>query len=144
MTKNKYSIGGFTLAEVLITLGIIGIVAAMTLPSLVGKYKEKQRVTQLKKAYSILNQAFLMAVKDYGTPDNWGLVQTVTGEVDEEGEQILDNSGSVKAMGILKKYIYCGWYSPCSRLDKLDRFMCKRPVRRLLGGFPFQKYENWR
>lgn len=105
MTKNKYSIGGFTLAEVLITLGIIGIVAAMTLPSLVGKYKEKQRVTQLKKAYSILNQAFLMAVKDYGTPDNWGLVQTVTGEVDEEGEQILDNSGSVKAMGILKKYI---------------------------------------
>ena len=99
---NKIKKSGFTLAEVLITLGIIGVVAAMTLPALVGKYKEKQRVTQLKKAYSILNQAFLMAIKDYGTPDNWGLVKTATGEVDEEGNQILDNSGSIKAMGILK------------------------------------------
>ena len=102
---NKIKKSGFTLAEVLITLGIIGVVAAMTLPALVGKYKEKQRVTQLQKAYSILNQAFLMAIKDYGTPDNWGLVKTATGEVDEEGNQILDNSGSIKAMGILKKYI---------------------------------------
>ena len=41
----------FTLAEVLITLGIIGIVAAMTLPTLIGKYQKKQTVTQLKKAY---------------------------------------------------------------------------------------------
>lgn len=102
---NRTKKSGFTLAEVLITLGIIGVVAAMTLPSLVGKYKEKQRVTQLKKAYSILNQAFLMAVKDYGTPDNWGLTKTNTGEVDEEGNAILDYSGATKAMGILKKYI---------------------------------------
>ncbi len=101
MKKKK----AFTLAEVLITLGIIGIVAAMTLPTLVQKYKEKQRVTQLKKAYSILNQAFTMAVNDYGTPDNWGLVVTETGEVDDEGEQILDHSGAMKAMSILKKYI---------------------------------------
>ncbi|MBP3923664.1 type II secretion system protein [bacterium] len=95
----------FTLAEVLITLGIIGIVAAMTLPSLVQKYKEKQRVTQLKKAYSVLNQAFLMAVNDYGTPDEWGLTVTNTGEVDEEGNAILDYSGSEKIAYILKKYI---------------------------------------
>ncbi len=39
----------FTLAEVLITLGIIGVVAAMTLPSLVGNYKKKVTVTRLKK-----------------------------------------------------------------------------------------------
>lgn len=48
---------GFTLAEVLITLGVIGVVAAMTMPSLVAHYKEKQTVVALKKFYSILEQA---------------------------------------------------------------------------------------
>ena len=48
----------FTLSEVLITLGIIGVVAAMTLPSLIGNYKKKQTVVQLQKVYSILSQAF--------------------------------------------------------------------------------------
>ena len=41
---------GFTLAEVLITLGIIGVVAALTLPSLITNYQKKQIVAQLKKA----------------------------------------------------------------------------------------------
>lgn len=47
----------FTLAEVLITLGIIGVVAAMTMPALISSYKEKQTVVALKKFYSILEQA---------------------------------------------------------------------------------------
>ena len=52
----------FTLAEVLITLGIIGIVAALTLPSLVANYKEKQLTTAWKKAYSdVANAALLMS-----------------------------------------------------------------------------------
>ena len=49
---------GFTLAEILITLGIIGIVAALTLPSVVNKYKEKQTVSQVLQAVSIFSQAF--------------------------------------------------------------------------------------
>lgn len=48
---------GFTLAEVLITLGIIGIVAAMTLPTLVNNYKKKTLHTQFLKAYSDMNNA---------------------------------------------------------------------------------------
>lgn len=52
----KFS-NGFTLAEVLITLGIIGIVAAMTMPSLVANYKKQETVTRLKKTYSIVQQA---------------------------------------------------------------------------------------
>ena len=40
----------FTLAEVLITLGIIGVVAALTIPSIVADYRNKQTATQLKYA----------------------------------------------------------------------------------------------
>ena len=47
---------GFTLAEVLITLGIIGVVAALTLPSLIQNYKEKATVTAVKESYSILRK----------------------------------------------------------------------------------------
>lgn len=55
----------FTLAEVLITLGIIGIVAALTIPSLIGKYREKQTVNAVKTAYSIFSQAYLRLTEDY-------------------------------------------------------------------------------
>lgn len=52
----------FTLAEVLITLGIIGVVAAMTMPSLIANYQEKQFVTAWKKVYSdVSNAALLMS-----------------------------------------------------------------------------------
>ena len=52
----------FTLAEVLITLGIIGIVAAMTIPTLIGKYQEKQFKVAYKKVYSELSRAFQEAL----------------------------------------------------------------------------------
>ena len=48
---------GFTLAEVLITLGIIGVVAAITIPTLVANYKEKVFVVSAKKTYSGLTNA---------------------------------------------------------------------------------------
>jgi prepilin-type N-terminal cleavage/methylation domain-containing protein len=50
----------FTLAEVLITLGIIGIVAALTMPSLVADYKKKVAITRLKKFYSVHMQSYNM------------------------------------------------------------------------------------
>ena len=48
----------FTLAEVLITLGIIGVVAAVTLPTLVANYQKTVWVNQLKKTYTTLNEGF--------------------------------------------------------------------------------------
>ena len=63
----------FTLSEVLITLGIIGVVAALTMPPLITKNREKETVTRLKKAYSALQQAFLGAAAEDGSPDNWGM-----------------------------------------------------------------------
>lgn len=51
-------INAFTLAEVLITLGIIGVVAAMTLPMLIGNYKNQIYATQLKKSVNTIENAF--------------------------------------------------------------------------------------
>ena len=63
----------FTLAEVLITLGIIGVVAAMTIPTLVGNYKKSVVENKLKQAVSIINQAIILSAVDNGTPDIWGI-----------------------------------------------------------------------
>ena len=68
MGINKKYIG-FTLAEVLITLGVIGIVAAMTLPTLLGNIKHKQLQTAFKKAYNRHSEA-LMLVKAEAGVDN--------------------------------------------------------------------------
>lgn len=57
---------GFTLAEVLITLGIIGIVAAMTIPSLVQKNQNKALEASFKKNYSVIQQAFDMYHAEHG------------------------------------------------------------------------------
>lgn len=44
----------FTLAEVLITLAIIGIIAVLTIPNLLQSYRKHERIVQIKEAYSII------------------------------------------------------------------------------------------
>ena len=65
--KNK----AFTLAEVLITLGIIGVVAAFTLPVLINKYQEHVVISKYKKMYSTLANAYNLAIAENGSPDQW-------------------------------------------------------------------------
>jgi len=55
---------GFTLAEVLITLGIIGVVAAITIPTLIASHRTKVLETQFKKSHSELTQALALLKKD--------------------------------------------------------------------------------
>ena len=62
----------FTLAEVLITLGIIGIVVALTIPNLVQGYRKRVVETRLKEFYTITQQAFKMAEAENGDIENWG------------------------------------------------------------------------
>ena len=57
---------GFTLSEVLITLGIIGVVAAITLSSLIQKHKKLETTARLKKFYSIMGQAITLSENEYG------------------------------------------------------------------------------
>ena len=54
----------FTLAEVLVTLGIIGVVSAMTVPTLMQNYQRKSYVTQLHKVYNELSQALVQYQND--------------------------------------------------------------------------------
>ena len=60
ITKKTFKQKAFTLAETLITLSIIGVVAAMTVPTLMTKYKEQEAITRLKKGYSNLANALAM------------------------------------------------------------------------------------
>ena len=61
----------FTLAEVLITLGIIGVVAALTLPALIDNHNKSVVEARLEKFYSSMNQAIRMAELDYGPREYW-------------------------------------------------------------------------
>ncbi len=57
---------GFTLAEVLIILGIIGVVAAMTIPNLIAANQKRVTVTKLQKAISVINQAYRLSYEENG------------------------------------------------------------------------------
>lgn len=75
ITKNNAMNNAFTLAEVLITLAIIGVVAAMTMPTLISNTNGAQFKTAYKKALSVLSQAVVMniALDEYdlaGTSEN--------------------------------------------------------------------------
>ena len=83
---NKQRKIAFTLAEVLITLGIIGVVAAMTMPSLIQEHREKATVAKLKKVYSTLNNAILLSVNEYGPLSDWNLS---SGDVDSTGSSLI-------------------------------------------------------
>lgn len=74
-----YRTKAFTLAEVLITLGIIGIVAAITIPTLVKNYEKKVAVTKLKKVYIILNEAVKLSEIENGEVASWDY--NTTGDV---------------------------------------------------------------
>ncbi|MDD3593066.1 MAG: prepilin-type N-terminal cleavage/methylation domain-containing protein [Candidatus Gastranaerophilales bacterium] len=62
----------FTLAEVLITLMVIGILAVVTIPSILQSWEEQATVAQVRKLYSSLSQAFILAEIQDGTVKDWG------------------------------------------------------------------------
>lgn len=69
----------FTIAEVLIVLGIIGIVAEMTIPDLVASYQNQVYLTSFKKSYSELNQVLEKMAADNGCPGDLSCTDMVSG-----------------------------------------------------------------
>ena len=63
----------FTLAEVLITLSIIGVVAAFTVPSLMVNYQNMSSYSALKKQQSVLSNVYNLVIREHGHFDTWGL-----------------------------------------------------------------------
>ena len=61
----------FTLAETLVVMGIIGVVAALTIPNLNQSTGNKEKVAKVKKIYSNLEDAFGRATAVYGEYNNW-------------------------------------------------------------------------
>lgn len=99
----------FTLAEVLITLCVIGVVAALTLPSLINSYKEKIYSTQIQKTYSILADAAKQVVIDENATQDI-LESTTSGETAAPGfytsdAGLKDSSATTGAEYFLSKYI---------------------------------------
>ena len=61
----------FTLAETLIVIGIIGVIAMLTIPTLNSSVGDKESITRLKKEYAILTEAHDRAVAVYGPVSSW-------------------------------------------------------------------------
>ena len=60
----------------LITLVIIGVVAALTIPNLMQKYTEQTTVKKVQKFYSTLANAYSLAIRENGQPNEWGLTDS--------------------------------------------------------------------
>ena len=80
----------FTLAEVLITLGIIGVVAAISIPSLITKINNKGYAEQLIKTYSILQNVTNKIIEEEGAPSTWRWVIRGTDADDAANDRIID------------------------------------------------------
>ena len=61
----------FTLAEVLVTLGVLGVVAALTMPGMIINHRKKIVAESVKKTYSELNQVLKMAEIEHGMISDW-------------------------------------------------------------------------
>ena len=99
----------FTLSEVLITLGIIGVVAAITLPTLVAKYQEFVFRTKWKSEYSKIANAFIMTRNEFEIPDS--------GEMFSSKEELHSILREMRSKLNVKTKIYtkeCGNGADCS------------------------------
>lgn len=96
----------FTLAEVLITLGIIGVVAAMTIPAMINKTNDAELIAAWKKSYTTVAQAFIQILNDGGADytshttlrDNVIPYFSVVKSCDTSGSDCWHAAGDIKTM----------------------------------------------
>lgn len=106
----------FTLAEVLITLGIIGVVAAMTLPSVINNYKIKQLRTAFMRSSSVIQNAANLTASEFGYGSFKELSSSMCGTVSKGDSAACKTSNQqnfvaindffISQLDIVKKYTY--------------------------------------
>lgn len=92
----------FTMAEVLITLGILGVVIALTFPILMEGYKKQVIETRLARFYSVINQAITMSEVKNGDKKYWD-INSNGWETDEDGKN--DMSKPPKSLTWFNRYL---------------------------------------
>ncbi len=99
----------FTLAEVLITLAVIGIVAALTIPALIQEHKKRTTLTAIQKFRSTVQQAIMLSEIDNGPISTWP-VNTVPRN--EDGSLIYSQDAEICEEFFLK------YLAPYMKYDK--------------------------
>ncbi len=108
---------GFTLAEVLITLAIIGVVAALTIPSVARNYQNQEIISRFKKTYSALANTTNLAIAEYGPVETWELGTPLIGSSAEQFVntymipylKVSKNCGSTNSAGDCNRYTDGTW-----------------------------------
>ena len=114
---------GFTLAEVLITLGIIGVVAALTIPNITAHYRKKVVETRLAKFYSSINQAIRRSEADNGPVKYWDVLTST--EILDENEE---STGYVTTNNIEWYNKYLKPYLQVQKVEDTSTFEAKTKV----------------
>lgn len=121
----KLKFMGFTLAEVLITLGIIGVVAAMTIPTLIANNQKQQLLSGLKKFYSIYNNALTQYAADNGC----------VGDLKCTGFTMMNTTAEMVALGNALTSGYIKTSKICGQLDNTSADNdCFAPITKGLNG----------
>jgi len=104
--RNSTGAKGFTLAEVLLTLAIIGVIAAITIPAVITKVTKDQYVVGLKKAYNTLRAVEREAIQKYGPMENWDWSGNATAQFEKyflPHLDVLKNCGATTEEGCFAK-----------------------------------------
>ncbi len=126
----------FTLSEVLITIGILGIVMAMTLPNLIKGYQKKATVEQLKKAYSVVSNALEMSQHENGDLKYWN-VQNL-GSTSDDYSMVITNFLNTYILPYMKIKYNCG--TKCEAQKNVKRYALNGQERSWYSQFHYIIY----
>ena len=133
MTKTSHSSFAkaiaFTLAETLVVMGIIGVVAALTIPNLNQSTGDREKVAKVKKIYSNLEDAFGRAQAVYGPIEEWFV------GIEDDDKEALTTKFAGRIEEFLKVSKKCEYDNPdaCFITERADATMSTEVLSYILA-----------